>query len=70
MCTPGLEGGLPAFSCPPQPPSLPPSKPATPETFPFFWGLRGLSIWGSLDLQKPNPPPDRGMIALHPLHRP
>ena len=73
MCTPGLgagEGLLPAFSRPPQPPSLPPSKPATPAMYPFFWGFRGLPIWGSLNLHIPNRPAARGVIALHPLHRP
>ena len=75
MWTPGLGGGgegrvLPAFSRPLQPPPLPPSKPITPAMFPFFWGFRGLPIWGSLDLHIPNRPVAPGVIALHPLHRP
>ena len=42
-----------------------------PRCFPsFFWGFRGLPIWGSLDLHIPNRPVAPGVIALHPLHRP
>lgn len=59
-------GGVPVLSCPTQSPSLPPSKPATPAIFPFSWGLRGLPIWGSLDLHRPILPAAHGVIAPHP----
>ena len=61
-----LGGAVPVLSCPTQSPSFPPSKPATPTILPFSWGLRGLPIWGSLDLHRPILPAAHGVIAPHP----
>lgn len=67
MCTPRLGGWGTGTSPLPSAASFPsPSKPATPATLPFSWGLRGLPIWGSLDLHRPIPLAARGVVAPHP----